>query len=136
MIKKRGTILLAMALIISCCTGSLAVKAATYDSYFGAVYAITDYESGSRKKQNSGAAYNKYTKSTTKGIKLVSWVEGDDNRNFNCTYKVSYHSYNKYAMDYRVKEGKNCKNHYHHLNISTQAGVIDTAVVSGKWTPN
>lgn len=131
--KKRTSILLAAALLMTCCVGSLIVKAATYYNYSGAVYAITDYESANKKKETTGSAYNNYQSSTTKGIKLVSWLENAAGTN--CTYKTSYSSYKKVVMDYKDKASDH-KNKYHHLNVSTQAGVVDTAVVSGTWTPN
>lgn len=28
------------------------------------------------------------------------------------------------------------KGKYHHLNVSTQGGEVDTAVIAGTWTPN
>lgn len=132
-IRKKAPLLLAVVLLITCCAGSWIVQAATYYNYSGAVYAIADYESSDQKKNTTGSAYNNYQSSTTKGIKLVSWVENSSGTN--CTYKTSYSSYKKVVMDYKDKASDH-KGKYHHLNVSTQAGVVDTAVISGTWTPN
>lgn len=132
-VRKKTPILLAATLLITCCVGSLITQAATYYDYSGAVYAVTDYESSNQKKQTTGSAYNNYKSSTTKGIKLVSWVENTSGTN--CTYKTSYSSYKKVVMDYKDKASEH-KGKYHHLNVSTQGGVVDTAVIAGSWTPN
>jgi hypothetical protein len=131
--RKKAPLLIVAALLITCFAGSLIVQAATYYNYSGAVYAITDYESSNQKKETTGSAYNNYQNSTTKGIKLVSWVENSSGTN--CTYKTSYSSYKQVVMDYKDKASEH-KGKYHHLNVSTQAGVVDTGVISGTWTPN
>lgn len=133
-IRKKIPLFLAVVLLITCCAGSLIVQAATYHNYSGAVYAVTDYQSKDEIKETTGSAYNNYQSSTTKGIKLVSWVENTAGNN--CTYKTSYSSYQKVTMDYKGKASEHKSHKYHHLNVSTQAGEIDTAVVSGTWTPN
>lgn len=34
------------------------------------------------------------------------------------------------------RKSKKRKGKYHHLNVSTQGGVVDTAVIAGTWTLN
>lgn len=135
--KQKAAILLTAALLVTCYVGSLAVQASTYYGYRGAVYAVTDlkYPSTTKnepKKENDGPAINRYTNSTVPNIKLSSWVENSWNEN--CTNKKNYSSYGSVTMTY--KNLANCKGCKHHLTVSTQAGVIDTAVISGTWTPN
>ena len=130
--KQKAAILLTAALLVACYVGSLAVQASTYYGYSGAVYAVTDlkYPSTTKKepkKENDGPAINRYT-----NIRLTSWVENSWNEN--CTKKKNYSSYGNVTMSY--KNLANCKGYKHHLTVSTQAGVIDTAVISGTWTPN
>ena len=52
----------------------------------------------------------------------------------NTTYKTKFNSYRTVTMDY--KKASERVGYKHHLNVSTQAGVVDTAFLRGTWTPN
>ena len=131
---KKYCCLLVMLIVLGVVGSRLVAKAAaTYGSYSGAVYAVTDYKSSPEiKKNTNGSAINKYTSSNNSSIRLASWVENTSNEN--CTKKVYYNTYGTYYMSY--KNLGNCSGKKHHLAISTQVGVVDTAVVSGRWTPD
>lgn len=130
--KKRSAVVLTIALLAGCCFGSKLVNAATYHDFYGAVYAVTDAESANKKKENTESAFFNYTYSTKPSIKLVSWIENIYGENK--SRKASYSSYGSKTMDY--KKASERVGYKHHLNVSTQAGVVDTAFLRGTWTPN